>query len=149
MAVGEFCSRDVVMAERNSPVPELARLMREYHVGDVVVVDSAGTPTPVGIVTDRDIVVEVMAEGVPADSVTAGDIMSADVVTARENDGLWDTLRRMRSGGVRRVPVVDPEQGRLVGIISADDILELLSEELTALAHISPRERSHERTERP
>jgi CBS domain-containing protein len=149
MAVGEFCSREVVMAERDSPVPELARLMREHHVGDVVVVESAAAPRPLGIVTDRDLVVEVMAEGVPAESVTAGDIMSSHMVTARESDGLWDTLRRMRSGGVRRVPIVDAHQGRLVGIISAEDILELLSEELTALAHISPRERAHEQSARP
>lgn len=149
MSVGQFCNREVIVARRNDPVPELARLMREYHVGDLVVVESIDAPVPVGIVTDRDLVVEVLAVGVDPDSLTAGDIMSLELIAARESDSLLDTLKRMRARGVRRVPVVDDQYGRLVGIITVDDVLEVLADELSAMARIPHREREQEEGARP
>ncbi len=122
--------------------------MREYHVGDLIVVESIDAPLPVGVVTDRDLVVEVLAETVDPTAVTAGDIMSSDLVVARESESLWDTLKRMRARGVRRVPVVDDRNGRLVGILSADDVMDLLAEEFSALARIPFREREREQVMR-
>jgi CBS domain-containing protein len=146
--VAEICNREVVVVERNAAIPDAARLMRDYHVGDLVVVEErGGQRTPVGIVTDRDIVIEVIAEAVAFDEVTVGDIMSPDMVTAREGDDLLDTLKNMRTHGIRRVPVVDGQQS-LIGILAVDDVIELLAEELNDLARLIGREQTREREQR-
>lgn len=145
MSVGEFCNREVVITGRDSSIVEAARLMRQYHVGDLVVVETeAGQTKPVGILTDRDIVVELIAAGVPLDTVTVGDVMSGDLLTAREEDSIWDTLQRMRTRGVRRLVVVGAS-GALEGILTVDDLLELFSEELFALANVPRREQEQEK----
>ncbi len=145
MSVGEFCTREIVITSRDSTIVEVARLMLRHHVGDVVVVDSRGEQrVPVGIVTDRDLVVELIAQEVALDSVSVGDVMSSELVTAREKDGIWETLQRMRAKGIRRMPVIN-ELGGLSGILAADDLLELLADELTALAKVAGREVEEEK----
>jgi len=122
-----------------------AFLMRTHHVGDIVVVDEAdGVPVPVGIVTDRDIVVSVVALGLDPNGLQVGDIMTDDLLTADEHDDVSNTIERMRLRGIRRVPVVG-EGGRLAGIVSADDLLGFLAEEMEDLARISPYQQQHER----
>ena len=129
MAVGEICNREVVIAKKALSVVDAAQLMRKHHVGDLVVVEERnGRRHPVGIVTDRDIVVEVVAAGVSPDALKVGDIMSPEVATVRESEGLFEALRHMRDKGVRRMPVVDREGG-LVGILTLDDLLNLLAED--------------------
>ena len=136
MTVGHFCNREVVISGRESTIVAVAQLMRLHHVGDVVIVeDKEEGRVPVGIITDRDLVVELIADGVDLDAVTAGDVMSYELVTARTDDSIWETLRRMRGQGVRRMPVVN-DQGGLEGILSLDDILELLADELSMLAKV-------------
>ncbi|PKO64841.1 MAG: CBS domain-containing protein, partial [Betaproteobacteria bacterium HGW-Betaproteobacteria-17] len=91
MAVGEICNREVVVAEKALSVVDAAQLMRKHHVGDLVVVEeTAGRRHPVGIVTDRDIVVEVVAAGVNPDALKVGDIMGPEVATVRESEGLFE-----------------------------------------------------------
>jgi CBS domain-containing protein len=137
MSIGEFCTREVVIVERGTGIVELAQLMRKHHVGDVIVVDIRGDlVVPVGIVTDRDIVVELIAGKVDLDSVTTGDVMSPGLITAKEKEGIWDTLQRMRSKGIRRMPVIN-EDGGLEGILTVDDLIELLADELDLLAKIA------------
>lgn len=149
MAIGEICNRDVVIAGPKSTVTDVAKLMREHHVGDVVIVeDAAGLTKPVGILTDRDIVLEMIAQEVPLETCTAADIMSFELVTAQEDEGVWDVIQRMRQNGLRRVPVVDG-RGGLLGIITADDLLELLADEMTALVGAEAREQQRERRQRP
>jgi CBS domain-containing protein len=144
MAVGEICNRDVVIAEKALSVVEAAQLMRKHHVGDLVVVeDRGGQKHPVGIVTDRDIVVEVVAAAVNPDALKVGDIMGPEVATVRESEGLFEALRYMRDKGVRRMPVVDGT-GVLVGILTLDDLLGLLAEEMTELAKLVSHERHRE-----
>lgn len=146
MAVGEICNREVVIAEKTLSVVDAAQLMRKHHVGDLVVVEEKdGRKHPVGIVTDRDIVVEVVAAGVNPDALKAGDIMGPEVATVRESEGLFEALRYMRDKGVRRMPVVDHE-GVLVGILTLDDLLSLLAEEMTELAKLVSHERQREAT---
>lgn len=148
MAVGEICNREVVIAEKTLSVVVAAQLMRKHHVGDLVVVeDKAGRKHPVGIVTDRDIVVEVVAAGVNPQALKVGDIMGPEVATVRESDGLFEALRYMRDKGVRRMPVVDGAGG-LVGILTLDDLLSLLAEEMTELAKLVSHERQREATAR-
>jgi predicted transcriptional regulator len=144
MPVGEICNREVVITEKAMGVVEAARLMRTHHVGDLVVVDKReGRTLPVGIVTDRDIVVEVVAAGVTPDTLKVGDIMGPEVATVRESEGLFEALRYMRDKGVRRMPVVD-NAGGLVGILTQDDLLSLLAEEMTDLAKLVSHERQRE-----
>lgn len=148
MSVGEICIREVVITNKDSSIIEVAKLMRKYHVGDIVVVDSSGNqPIPIGIITDRDIVVELIASDVALDSVTVADVMSYDLITAREQDGIWDTMQRMSAKGIRRMPVVN-EQGGLEGILTVDDLLELLADELTSLAKVTIREQAREKETR-
>ena len=144
MPVGEICNREVVVAERTTTIVEVARIMRRYYVGDLVVVDEVqGRRVPVGMVTDRDLVVEVIAREQPFASCTVSAVMSATVVCVPETAGVIEAIQLMRSHGVRRVPVVDAG-GALVGILAADDLLDLLAEELSALARIAPRGQERE-----
>jgi predicted transcriptional regulator len=144
MAVGEICNREVVMTEKSVSVVDAAQLMRTHHVGDLVVVEEkAGRKHPVGIVTDRDIVVEVVAAGVNPEALKVGDIMGLEVATVRDSEGLFEALRYMRDKGVRRMPVVDAS-GALIGILTLDDLLSLLAEEMTELAKLVSHERQRE-----
>ncbi len=148
MPIGEICNREVVIVRKEDSILEAAKLMREYHVGDVVVVDDReGRIIPLGILTDRDIVVELIAKEVPLDSVSVQDVMSEDLISASENRGVWDTIQCMRARGIRRIVVVD-DGGGLVGILSIDDLLELLSGELSDLAKLSMKEWDREKETR-
>ncbi len=144
MAIGELCNREVVFAIRKTSITEAAQLMRRYHVGDLVVVDlMEGKRVPVGIVTDRDIVIEIIAESLLVDDFTVGDIMSLQLVSVSEKEGVIETIRLMRVNGIRRIPVVD-DNGGMIGIITVDDMLDLLAEELSELAKVAPREQAGE-----
>jgi predicted transcriptional regulator len=113
----------------------------------VVVDESEGKRVPVGILTDRDIVIEIDAMDLDPKVITAGDIMSTELATVAENHGVLETIEVMRFKGVRRMPIVDAD-GRLVGIVTIDDLLEVLAEELTDIARIVAREQSHEQQAR-
>ncbi|HXU92790.1 MAG TPA: CBS domain-containing protein [Gallionella sp.] len=144
MAIGEICNREVVILGRDESALDAAKLMRQHHVGDVLVVEERmGRKEPVGIVTDRDLVVEIMAPGLDPSAITVGDIMGADLVSVRENTGVFEAIQYMRSKGVRRLPVVDANNG-LVGILALDDLLELLSEELLAISKLVKLEQQKE-----
>ena len=144
MPVGEICNRDVIIVKREDTILEAARLMRQHHVGDVVVVEEReGLRIPVGIVTDRDLVIEIMATELDPNVITAGDIMEPELVTVKESVGVFEAVQYMRSKTVRRLPIVD-ESGALVGILTLDDLLELLSEELLAVARLVSYQRQKE-----
>lgn len=122
--------------------------MRDNHVGSLVVIkDREGHVEPAGIVTDRDIVVELIAKAVPVDDVTVGDIMSFALLKVVEDETVFDTAQRMRCRGVRRVPVVT-NTGELAGILALDDILSMLSEELSMLSRLTQRETEQEAKKR-
>ncbi|HSM74016.1 MAG TPA: CBS domain-containing protein [Desulfobacterales bacterium] len=145
MTVGKICNREVVITTPEATLIAVAKLMREYHVGNVVVVNARGAEkVPVGIITDRDIVLAIVASEVDLDAVLAGDIMSHELLTAGEEESIWDVLQRMRSHGVRRLPVVNA-RGGLEGILSVNDFLELISEELLALAQVATRQQQREK----
>jgi CBS domain-containing protein len=149
MTVGEFCNREVVIAGRDTTIVEAAKLMRRHHVGDLVVVDRREEMNiPVGIITDRDIVVEIVAGEIGLDSALTGDVMSFELTTAREGDGILETMQKMRSLGIRRMPVVN-DRGGLEGILAVDDVLELLAEELTLLASAATHGQEREKKLRP
>ena len=125
-----------------------ALLMRKHHVGDLIVIDGAGgQAVPVGIVTDRDIVVSVIALGLDPAGLQVDDIMSDDLLTCREDDDVYETIEHMRLRGIRRVPVVNGAGG-LTGIVSVDDLLEFLAEEMGDLSRISASGQAHEKRAR-
>lgn len=136
MPVGEICNREVIVIQRDATVVEAAKLMRQYHVGAVIVVEKRdGRQVPVGVVTDRDLVVEVVATELDENVITVGDIMAQEVFTIKESTASYEAIELMRRKTARRLPVVD-ETGELVGILTLDDALQLLSEELLDLAKL-------------
>ena len=148
MLVSEFCNREVVIVDRATTILEAAKLMRSEHVGDLVVTDNRnGRQVPVGILTDRDIVVELLAEEIELDKVSVGDAMSYELLSVKEQDGLQETIEKMRNRGVRRLPVVD-DAGALVGIVTVDDLMELIAEQLTDLVRLVGNELVGERARR-
>lgn len=145
LTTGEICTRSVTIAFRTTSVDDAARLMRDKHVGCLVVVDEMdGRRIVVGVLTDRDIVTAVVAQGIDAASLNVDDVMTTDLVTAREDDSLIDLMRSMRRKGVRRVPVVGG-QDELIGVVTLDDVLGVLSEELSLLVGTVDSEGQRER----
>lgn len=144
MPIGEICIREVVIVQPDTSVQEAAQLMRQHHVGALVVVEEkSGKRKPVGLITDRDLVVEVLAPQLDAATITVGDIMLPELETILETSGMFETIQFMRAKAVRRLPVVD-KQGALIGIVSLDDLLELLAEELNNLSGLIASERQKE-----
>lgn len=149
MSVGEICNREVIVIQRDATIVEAAKLMRQFHVGAVIVVEKRdGRQIPAGVVTDRDLVVEVVATELDAAVITVGDIMAAEVFTIKENTPSYEAIEFMRSKTIRRLPVVD-EAGELTGILTLDDALQLLSEELLDLAKLVRYEQKKETRHRP
>ena len=144
MPVSEICNREVVIVQPDMTVHEAAKLMRQHHVGTVVIVeDRKGVNVPVGIVTDRDLVVEVMAPDLVQTVITVGDIMVQKLAVVQENTSVYEAIQYMRGEGVRRLPVVDGKGG-LIGILTLDDLLELLAEELHELSKLVKQEQKKE-----
>ena len=131
MTVSDLARQDVVTADPGTSISELAFAMANERVGSVVIVEGE---EPVGIVTDRDIALDVLGTGADPDEWTAKHVMTSDLVTVAPDDGVMDVVRRMAEASVRRVPVV--EGSRLVGILALDDLLVLLAGELSNLAGV-------------
>lgn len=149
MTVGEICNREVIVIQRDETVFEAAKLMRQYHVGAVIVIDKPnGRAIPAGIVTDRDLVVEVLATGLDETVITVGDIMVQELFTINESTATHDAIEFMRKKTIRRLPVVD-DAGELTGILTLDDVLEILSEEMLDLAKLVRYEQKKETRHRP
>ena len=133
LTAGEICTRDVIVAFPTTSLIEAAQLMREYHVGSLVVVgETGGLRHIVGVLTDRDIVTAVVAPALEPSALIVGDVMSADPVTAQEDDSVIDLLRTMRDKGLRRLPVVG-QRRELIGLVTLDDVLEIVAQELDLL----------------
>ncbi len=149
MKVGELAAHHVVTIGPEASVVEAARLMREHHVGDVVLVEEKDLQrVPIGVVTDRDIVVSVIAQKVqPLDSIMVGDIAARELVVADADQDIADVARTMLAEGIRRVPVVNA-LGALVGIVTYDDLVAWMADELADFARLFARQRRRERQSR-
>ena len=144
MTAGEVCNRQVVFTRPETPIVDAVGLMKTHHVGDVIVVQEPdGERVPIGILTDRDVALAV-ERLLRVPQLRVADVMSAALVTSLESENLSDALKKMQSYGIRRLPVVN-DRGGLEGILTFDDVVELLSEELTDLAKLVAREQKHER----
>lgn len=148
MTISAICSREVITVHRDATVLHAAMLMRQYHVGDVIVIeDREGKAVPVGILTDRDIVIELVATDLDCRVITVGDIMLAHLAVVKEDEGIFDAIQLMSSKGIRRLPVVD-KNGSLLGIVTLDDVLQLLAKEFDALAKLVRHEQKNEASAR-
>ena len=126
----DIIDRRVVSVEPDTKVIDVARKMSEENVGSVLVcVDNHCK----GIVTDRDIVVRCIAQNVDVNDCTIEQILSEPIESAKETDGSYDCIRKMKSQEVRRMPVVD-EKGEVVGLVSFDDLIVMLAKEINELA---------------
>jgi CBS domain-containing protein len=140
----DLATAGVVTTGRETSLADCARLMRAEHVGSLIIVDEAGPNSrPVGIVTDRDIVVEAVAVGLDTATLTAGDVMAHPLATVGPDEDLLLALARMREHGVRRLPVVDAS-GRLAGILTVDNLLEAFSEQLQSVVGVVKAEQTRE-----
>jgi CBS domain-containing protein len=134
MTIGSICTHRVITVDRQVDIAAAAAVMRENHIGYLIVTDArSGGSAPVGVLTDRDIVVKVLARDVDPHTLTAGDVMTPEPLTAAEDDGISETLHRMRRLGVRRVPVVGA-RGQVTGVLSIDDVVDHLVGQLTDVA---------------
>jgi len=148
MQIGHISSLQTITCHPDTTVLEAAELMRKHHVGNLVIVEEIdGVRMPMGIVTDRDIVVIVIAEGLDPKSIKVIDIMMTELMTAVENEDVFETVERMRFKGVRRIPIVN-KQGGLVGIVSVDDIWKCMAKQMTELAEVTSRQQLREKTVR-
>ena len=144
MNIGEICTRITVFAYHTMSVSEAARLMLEQHVGCVVVVEETDQGRRVlGMLTDRDITVAVVAREFNAQTTRVADIMSPSPVTCRPEDSMTDVLQLMQRDGVRRMPVTDA-LGTLVGIATLDDLIDIVAEDLQGFVRVIENERKRE-----
>lgn len=149
MPIGDICNRDVITVHREDTVLQAAKLMRKQHVGDVVVMDTQnGRDIPIGIITDRDVVVELVAPELDPSIITVGDIMVPELTKVKEGAGVFETIQTMCDKGIRRLPVVTDDEEVLTGIVTLDDLMMLLAEEFGALTRLVTCERINEASSR-
>jgi len=130
MSLERFCRKPVVTVLPNQTVHDVALKMRGHHVGAVVVVEE---DRPVGIVTDRDIVLRVILEARDPETTPVRHIMSRDLALVRDDEKIDDAVRSIREAGVRRLPIVDAK-GKVVGMVTLDDLVVLIAGELSVAA---------------
>lgn len=144
MDILDICKKNVITIEKDASLAEAAKLMRQHHVGDVVVVEKKNSKLfPIGIVTDRDLVIEVVATELEPSVITVGDIMLQSLIVVNDDADLLQASKLMASKGVRRLPVVN-KSGELVGIVTLDDLLELTANIFLSLAKSLSKEQKNE-----
>ena len=136
MNIAAICRHRIVTVDRAQPLTAAARLMREHHVGALVVTrDTDDGVQACGVVTDRDLVIDALARGLDAASVAVGSVAHEQVARVSEDDDVDTALAVMRDNGVRRLLVVDSDQ-QLTGIVSLDDLLEACVDLFTGLGEV-------------
>ncbi len=129
MPITDFCNTPVVTISPDQQVLKAVKLMRNKNVGAVVV---TAQERPVGILTDRDIVMRITAEGKEASTIRVRDVMTPNPVVISEEEGIWELIQIMKAHGKRRYPVVSGK-GKLVGIVTLDDLIGLMGVEMSGI----------------
>ena len=146
MKVIDLAVRHVETITAQVSITECAKAMRQQHVGSLVVIDQNGMP--VGMITDRDITIEVIATGKNPDQCLVEEIMSQPVVTAKEEENIVDALARMREFGIRRLPIVD-DGGKITGVVTNSNLTEVLAMMLDSLVRYIKSSKTRETALRP
>lgn len=132
MAIQELVRTDVVTAPPDASARNVATLMEEKDVGSVLIVEDN---RPVGIVTDRDLTLEVVSRGSDATELSVSDVMTTNPFTVDQDEGIYEVLAQVSQEGVRRIPVTG-EDGTLVGIVTLDDFVVLLAGEMQNVSDV-------------
>lgn len=144
MLIREIATAEVVCCSVQTTASEAAQLMRHKHVGDLVLIDDPNDErNPLGIVTDRDLAIEVLGRGLDPASTTVGSLNRSPVVIARDSEDSSTLIDRMRMHGVRRVPVVD-DHGSVCGIVTLDDLLHVIVDDARSLLDVMAKGRKRE-----
>lgn len=144
MRVRDICRQQMHLIGPGITARAAAEAMRDAHVATLLVADeAAGEAALLGVVTDRDLVLRVMAVGASAEAVAVADAMTRQVVVCRDDQDIADAIRLMRSSGVRRLPVLDAA-GRPIGLVTADDLYSALAAQMRDLGQMTLKERVHE-----
>ena len=130
MGLSHCCREEVIAVTPDTPVIDVAKTMEQKNVGSVMVVEG---DRAVGIITDRDLVVRIFAQGKSHEGLSARDVMTKDLVTLKDSTGIYEAIEQITDLGIRRMPLVD-DTGRLVGIITLDDIIRLIGKEMSNIA---------------
>ncbi|HEY5755671.1 MAG TPA: CBS domain-containing protein [Steroidobacter sp.] len=145
MKVSDICKRGVIAVDNTVDITAAAELMRQQHVGFLIVYRLGDEMRrPIGVLTDRDIVIEIVAKKVDPASVTVDDLMTRQPLVANEYEELGDVLLAMRNAGIRRVPVVDT-RGALMGVVAIDDAFDVIT---TFMCDITGSVKNEQRQER-
>lgn len=148
MTIGAICNHKVITVKPDDSVLHAASLMRQHHIGNVVVAKKHHDKTiPIGIITDRDVVVEITATELDPQAITVGDIMLSKIETIKDSAGILEAIQLMSQKGIRRLPVVD-DHGALTGIFTMDDALSLLAKEIGMIGTLLAQELKNEATHR-
>jgi len=134
MNIASICQRRVIAIQADASLKEAATSMRENHVGALVVIDSAEASRVAGVVTDRDLAIEVLAGDVDTARIQIGQLVNGSLVAVAGSASIQDAVSAMDEGGVRRLLVTDDE-GRVIGFLSSDDLLDAVASELSGLAN--------------
>ena len=144
MNVSRIYTRSLVAAQRSNSLQMAAALMRRHHVGALLVTDDEpNSDRAIGIITDRDLVVQVIADGISPEKRTIGEVMTPGISTISETSDVHEAIEVMRSDGIRRLAVAD-EDGTLLGVLSFDDVIDAIAVELSGLADSIRSERERE-----
>ncbi|KUG19164.1 MAG: CBS domain-containing protein [Methanomicrobiaceae archaeon] len=130
MGLVDCCRQQVVAVSPDTSILDVARVMEEKNVGSVMIVRGE---KPEGIITDRDIVLRVCAKGMAMDSVRVEDVMTKNLITLKDDTGIYEAIERIKDAGIRRMPIVD-DAGMLIGIITLDDVIRMIGEEMANIA---------------
>lgn len=146
MAVSDICTRDVIFVEANSSMQFAANLMKKHHVGALVVVGGNGSKKAIGLVTDRDLALHVLADGM-SPGAAVDKVMSRNLAKVTEQEGIGSAIQEMQHKGVRRL-IITNDKDEAVGIVSTDDVIRLLGAEMNNLGRLVNRELKNE-SQRP
>ena len=135
MTIGKHCKHEVITAPRDTSVYKATQLMKQHNIGNIVVVDGNDRNTPVGIFTDRDVAMKIVADEVDPRQLTIGDAISQDLLILQEHQHIQEAIDMMCAKKVRRAPIVGKDN-KITGIVSVDDLILLFADELGSVAKL-------------
>lgn len=148
MNIASICQREIVTVAADASLREAAASMREHHIGALVVTDAAAPARVVGVITDRDLAIDVLALELNANGICVGQLVHGSAISVSGEASLQQAAAAMEDGGVRRL-LVTGEDARVIGIVSIDDLVDAVAAEVSGLARALRSGIARENAERP